>query len=77
MPMPTGLPNSDFAVIEEYKIRRYLLASGINDTPFVRLGRTLPSPDGRDPRVRGVWFLVDGETGPRLVTAYAASGADP
>jgi hypothetical protein len=28
MPMPAGLPNSDFAVIEEHKIRHCLLASG-------------------------------------------------
>jgi hypothetical protein len=119
MPMPAELPNSDFAVIEEDKIRHYLLASGhpagrgkaaffqrlgfspaaweklrdglldharsarllaINDTPFGRkyvLEGPLPSPDGRNPRVRGVWFLAVGETRPRLVTAYAASGAGP
>lgn len=30
----------------------------------------LAAPDGRQPRVRTVWFIATGETAPRLVTAY-------
>lgn len=30
----------------------------------------LRTPDGRNPMVRVVWFIEDGETNPRLVTAY-------
>ena len=30
----------------------------------------LRTPDGRSPVVRVVWFIEDGETMPRLVTAY-------
>jgi hypothetical protein len=110
-----GLPNSDLAVIEEQKIRYYLLASGhpagqgkaaffqrfgfspvawerlrealldharsagvvaVEDTRFGRKyiveGR-LSSPDGRNPRLRVIWYVATGETIPRLVTAYAAS----
>ena len=36
----------------------------------------LPTPSGRRPRVRTVWFVRKGETRPRFVTAYAARGAD-
>jgi hypothetical protein len=31
---------------------------------------TLSSPDGRNPRVRVVWFISRGKNAPRLVTAY-------
>ena len=30
----------------------------------------LETPDGRNPRVRVVWFVRKGEAAPRLVTAY-------
>jgi len=30
----------------------------------------LLSPDGRNPRVRAIWFVEAGDTRPRLVTAY-------
>jgi hypothetical protein len=30
----------------------------------------LASPDGRNPDIRGVWFVAIGEAAPRLVTAY-------
>ena len=31
---------------------------------------SLDSPDGRRPAVRSVWFMENGETAPRFVTAY-------
>jgi len=34
----------------------------------------LESPDGRDPLVRTIWFVDNGETIPRLVTAYPVRG---
>jgi hypothetical protein len=50
----------------------------IRDTQFGRKyiveGR-LRTPGGRSPIVRSVWFITTGETAPRLVTAYPASGA--
>lgn len=115
----TGLPNSDLAVVEEYKITHYLLSSGhpagrgkaaffrrfgfstaaweklraalldhgraasildVEDTPFGTkyiLEGALSSPDGRNPRIRTIWFVTTGEIRPTLVTAYAASGVDP
>lgn len=36
----------------------------------------LPSPDGRDPRVRSVWFVRREEESPRFVTAYRAGGGE-
>ncbi len=32
----------------------------------------LPAPDGRTPRVRSVWIVLEGEDAPRLVTAFPA-----
>jgi hypothetical protein len=32
----------------------------------------LASPDGRNPGIRGVWFVAIGDAAPRLVTAYPA-----
>lgn len=34
----------------------------------------LKTPDGRDPCIRSVWFLENGSTIQRLVTAYPAKG---
>jgi hypothetical protein len=34
----------------------------------------METPDGRFPRVRTVWFVAEGETIPRLATAYPARG---
>jgi len=42
-------------------------------TKFTLVG-PLPSPDGRAPFVRSVWFVAEGEVVPRLVTAYPAEG---
>ena len=36
---------------------------------------TLRAPDGRMPQIRVVWFIQNGETTPRLVTAYPLKGA--
>ena len=33
----------------------------------------LETPDGRDPRIRSVWFVRRGASAPRLVTAYPVS----
>jgi len=41
----------------------------IVDGPFA-------APDGRNPRVRAVWFVEAGEQASRFVTAYPAPGAD-
>jgi hypothetical protein len=49
-----------------------------SDTPFGRkytVEGLLTTPSGRKPRVRSVWFVTTGQTAPRLVTAYPASGA--
>lgn len=34
----------------------------------------LPSPDGRNPRLRVVWFTESGGDGPHFVTAYPLPG---
>lgn len=34
----------------------------------------MSAPDGRRPQVRAIWFVRNGETAPRLVTAYALPG---
>ena len=42
-------------------------------TPFGRnfvIEGALPAPDGRSPKVRGVWFIANGEETPTLATAY-------
>ncbi len=42
-------------------------------TPFgprYELDGELNSPDGRNPRIRTVWQLDDGQTAPRLITAH-------
>lgn len=36
----------------------------------------LSAPDGRNPRLRAVWFITTGDAVPRLVTAYPAYGGD-
>ena len=36
----------------------------------------LPSPDGRNPVVRVVWMLDNGETAPRLITMVPRAGRD-
>jgi hypothetical protein len=49
------------------------------DTPFGKkyiLEQQLAAPDGRKPRVRAVWFIANGETTPKFVTAYPVPGAD-
>ena len=38
---------------------------------------TLPTPDGRNPRVRAIWFIREGEHRPRLVTAYPVEVDEP
>jgi hypothetical protein len=40
---------------------------------YVMEGRIV-TPDGRKPNVRSIWFVAEGETTPRLVTAYALRG---
>jgi hypothetical protein len=47
------------------------------DTPFGKkyiLEGQLSALDGREPRVRAVWFIIAGEMVPRFVTAYPAPG---
>lgn len=47
------------------------------DTPFgtsYAVEGALPTPDGRAPHVRVVWFIDAGEGVPRLVTAYPVRG---
>jgi len=42
-------------------------------TPFGRnsvIEGALPAPDGRSPKVRGVWFIANGEETATLATAY-------
>jgi hypothetical protein len=49
------------------------------DTPFGRkyfLEGPLAAADGRNPRVRAVWFIASGEAVPRFVTAYPMPGAE-
>lgn len=49
------------------------------DTPFgmrYTIEGPLKAPDGRQPLVRSVWFVEEGEEVPRLVTAYPRPG-DP
>lgn len=49
------------------------------DTPFGKkyiLEGSIAAPDGRNPRVRAVWFIVAGDTTPRFVTAYPVPGAE-
>jgi len=49
------------------------------DTPFGKkyvLEGPLAAPDGRKPEVRAVWFIANGETIPKFVTAYPVPGAD-
>ncbi len=35
----------------------------------------LRTPDGRDPLIRVVWFIENGDNRPRLVTAYPITGS--
>jgi hypothetical protein len=45
----------------------------IEDSPFGTryiVDGTLPTPDGRAPFVRSVWFIETGEQIPRFLTAY-------
>lgn len=37
---------------------------------------TLSTPDGRNPAVRVIWIIDDGDTIPRLVSAYPLSGGE-
>ena len=49
------------------------------DTPFGRkyiLEGSLATPDGRNPRVRAIWFVTAGEMAPRFVTAYPIPGVE-
>ena len=75
-----------FAVAAWPKLRDALLdqarsapiASAV-DTPFGKkyiLEGPLNAPDGREPRIRAVWFVDAGETAPKFVTAYPVSGAE-
>lgn len=50
--------------------------AGAEDTAFgtrYTIEGSLESPDGRNPTVRAVWFIEEGEALPRLVTAYPSS----
>jgi len=38
----------------------------------VTIEATLITPNGRAPKVRSVWTIDEGETAPRLITAYPA-----
>ncbi len=62
-PARRRLPKTQLAVIDEEKMK-YILEG------------PLSAPDGRRPRVRTIWFAANGETTLRLVTAYAARGAE-
>jgi len=45
----------------------------IQDSPFGKryvIEGAMLMPDGRQPQVRTVWFIEEGETVPRFVTAY-------
>jgi hypothetical protein len=49
------------------------------ETPFGTkyiLEGAIAAPDGRNPRVRAVWFIAIGDTTPRFVTAYPVPGAE-
>src|SRR5260221_9872781 len=49
------------------------------DTQFGKkyiLDGPLAALDGRNPRIRAVWFVEVGEQAPRFVTAYPVPGAD-
>ena len=49
------------------------------DTPLGKkyiLEGPITAPDGRNPRVRAVWFVATDETAPKFVTAYPAPGAE-
>jgi hypothetical protein len=37
---------------------------------------SLPAPDGREPRVRAIWFVATGDKTPKLVTAYPVRGVE-
>jgi hypothetical protein len=50
------IPGADQFVIDEAKIRDYLLSTH--------------GPAGRDARIVVVWIILDGEQFPRFVTAY-------
>jgi hypothetical protein len=53
--------------------------ASVSDTPFGRkyiLEGPLASPDGRNPRLRSVWFIAAGEVVPGLATAYPLPGGD-
>ena len=107
-----GLPEAHLAVVDERKVRSYLLANshpaGRAKAAFFRqfgfrasswqnlsaalmehalnaevasvtatafgtkymLEGAIEARDGRTPRIRTVWFVANGETAPRLVTAY-------
>jgi hypothetical protein len=52
----------------------------VEDSPFGTryvIEGTLAVPDGRGPLVRAVWFIEEGESVPRLVTAYPVKEAGP
>src|SRR5260370_42431672 len=54
-------------------------AVSLSDTPFGKkytVEGPLPTPSGRKPRGRSVWFVTTGERTARLVTAYPVSGAE-
>ena len=36
----------------------------------------LTSPDGRNPRIRAIWFIEKNEDNPRFVTAYPLGGGE-
>lgn len=48
-------------------VKEILLDDGVK---YVVEG-ALPSPDGRNPRVRSVWMIDGGRSYPRLISAYA------
>jgi hypothetical protein len=68
-------------------LRQALLQRAI-ENPVVRSDETafgtrlvvegpLPSPDGRNPQVRSVWFVETGTSIPRLVTAHPVKRRTP
>jgi hypothetical protein len=51
----------------------------VEDSPFGKryvIEGSLVTPDGRNPLVRTVWFIEEGDDRPQLVTAYPLRG-DP
>ena len=47
--------------------------AAIEESPFGTryvVDGIMSTPDGREPRVRSVWFIEAGESVPRFVTAY-------